>query len=100
MVTIQPSRRPSRILVTFELPAGIWADRVSVCGDFNGWDPAVTPMARDRRTGSWRATVELEATRSSTFQYLVDGTIRNSDGSANGLIGGTRDRRIVSHPKV
>ena len=58
--------------VTFELPANLWADRVSLVGEFNSWDPEATPMTQDRFDGHWRASVDLEPDRRYRFRYLVD----------------------------
>lgn len=72
-----------QVRVTFELPACVWADRISVVGDFNGWRPTETPLQQDR-AGAWRAVVDLPAGRQFEFCYLVDGkwrTDHNADGS-------------------
>ena len=39
----------------------VWApnaDRVSLCGDFNGWDPAAHPMERVTAGGVWEIRVD------------------------------------------
>lgn len=82
MITKRKSSRPGFIRVVFELPAYLWADRVSVAGDFNGWDGQQTPMHQDRQ-GVWRVEVELPAGRRFEFRYLVDNhwlTDCHSDG--------------------
>jgi 1,4-alpha-glucan branching enzyme len=61
------------VWVSFELPVGIDADRVSLVGDFNDWDTGATPMAVDRTGVVWKATIQLEAGRRYRFRYLIDG---------------------------
>jgi 1,4-alpha-glucan branching enzyme len=45
---------------------------VSVLGDFNGWDPAASPLAR-RKDGSFSATLSIDTGNHYRFRYLVDG---------------------------
>jgi len=59
------------VAVTFELPGSIWAEHVSVTGDFNGWHPY--PMRRDDAHENWYASLELRAGETFRFTYLVDG---------------------------
>ncbi len=62
----QPRKRV--VKVTFSVPIE-WLDRgVSVVGDFNDWDPMITPL---RKKGSVRtASVTLEPGRVYAFRYL------------------------------
>ncbi|MBX3011847.1 MAG: isoamylase early set domain-containing protein [Caldilineaceae bacterium] len=71
------------IRVIFELPACLWADRIYVVGDFNGWDQQRTPMRQDR-SGVWRAELDLPGGQRFEFRYLVDNhwlTDSHSDGT-------------------
>jgi 1,4-alpha-glucan branching enzyme len=68
-----PGDKRDQVLVTFELPASTWADRVNLVGEFNDWDTMATPMTRDGADAHWKTTVELEAGRRYRFRYLVDG---------------------------
>lgn len=89
MITKRKSSRPGFIRVAFELPAYLWADRVFVAGDFNGWDDQQTPMHQDRQ-GVWRVEVELPAGKRFEFRYLVDNhwlTDCHSDGVATNPFG-------------
>lgn len=52
-----------------EAPA---ARSITVVGDFNDWNPAVTPLSRDRR-GRWAVTLDLRPGR-YRYGYLVNGT--------------------------
>lgn len=55
--------------VTFSLDE---ARPVSVVGDFNGWDPLCTPLAR-RSNGKRSAVVQVPAGAELRFRYLADG---------------------------
>lgn len=57
--------------VTFALPATEAAGRVSVVGDFNGWDALANPLKR-RSSGSRSVSVELPVSASYHFKYLAD----------------------------
>jgi 1,4-alpha-glucan branching enzyme len=73
MITKEPVAEKGRVLVTFELPSTMWAERVNLVGEFNDWDTTATPMTHNRSDANWKVTVELEAGRRFRFRYLVDG---------------------------
>jgi 1,4-alpha-glucan branching enzyme len=75
-----------RVLVTFDLPHCIWAERIDVVGEFNDWDTTATPMTRTRADADWTATLELEAGRRYRFRYLVDGKEWMNDWHADDFI--------------
>lgn len=50
------------------------ATRVSVVGDFTGWDPTKAAMTRDSGSGLWTATVSLPAGR-HVYAFLVDDSV-------------------------
>jgi hypothetical protein len=50
------------------------ARSVSVVGDFNDWDAAVTPLTRDEREGVWVVEVELRSGR-HLYSFVVDGDV-------------------------
>lgn len=56
------------------------AARVSVVGDFNGWDGAATPAVR-QSDGTWTTFVPLRPGR-HVYSFVVDGTHFVSDPSA------------------
>ncbi|MBV9795325.1 MAG: isoamylase early set domain-containing protein [Actinobacteria bacterium] len=58
--------------VTFTLPAEVGADDVLLCGDFNGWTAAPTPLQR-ANDGGWQVTLPLEPGNSYRYRYLLDG---------------------------
>jgi 1,4-alpha-glucan branching enzyme len=83
------SSKPGYVRVRFELPASVWADRISVTGDFNGWDRSATPLRQDRN-GVWQATLDLCAGARYEFRYLIDGewsTDFHADGCTNNPFG-------------
>jgi 1,4-alpha-glucan branching enzyme len=56
------------------------ARRVSVVGDFNGWDGKATPLVRDR-SGVWTTLVAMPAGRHA-YAFLVDDTVLTLDPRA------------------
>jgi 1,4-alpha-glucan branching enzyme len=73
MIEKRAMGRSSQVRVTFELPSALWADRVSVVGEFNDWDTTATPMTRDHTHDDWRITIELPVGQRYLFRYLLDG---------------------------
>jgi len=55
-----------------ELPSDLEVQSVHLLGDFNGWDPAATPMNFLKR-GAYQTTLELETGQKYQFRYLVNG---------------------------
>lgn len=70
--------------VTFTLPAAavLGGASVHIAGEFNGWEPDVTPMSR-QPDGGYRAAVDLEPGREYRFRYLVDGCRWENDWRAD-----------------
>ncbi len=77
------------------------ATSVSVVGDFNGWDPAATPMRRIGGDGPWSATVLARPGR-HTYAFLVDGVTLVADPLApkagNSDFGGNVSVMMVRTP--
>jgi hypothetical protein len=84
MIRKSASVTPGYVCVAFELPSCLWADRIFLVGDFNGWNETATPMKQDR-DGIWRATVELPQGTVYEFRYLIDGQW-TSDSHADGFV--------------
>ncbi|MDA1080161.1 MAG: isoamylase early set domain-containing protein [Gemmatimonadetes bacterium] len=63
------------VAMVFELAN---AKSVAVVGDFNGWDPAATPMQRVGEDGPWSATLLAKPGR-HTYAFLVDGSTLVAD---------------------
>ncbi len=51
------------------------AERVQLAGTFNGWNPALTPL-RKNKEGFWKVSLELERGRYE-YRYWVDGSWQN-----------------------
>jgi 1,4-alpha-glucan branching enzyme len=68
------------VSVTFTMTnAGLGGRRLTVVGDFNGWDPGANPM--EHHDGSYTATIALERGR-YRFRYLSeDGSWFNDDAA-------------------
>lgn len=60
--------KPHGMTLSIEAPT---AERVCVAGDFNGWNPAVTPMHR-QRDGRWVTVLDL-APGPHEYKFVVDG---------------------------
>ena len=58
-----------KVKVNFVLPKDSVAGKVSVVGDFNGWDPYVHPL-RPRSNGTKSVTVTLPVSQRFAFRYL------------------------------
>jgi len=48
------------------------ARQISVAGDFNGWNPTVTPMKRDPNLGVWQACIPVPPGR-YLYRLVIDG---------------------------
>lgn len=57
------------------------ATRVSLVGDFNAWDVAAAPLARDSSSGIWTITLPLTPGR-HVYAFMVDGTTLTLDPRA------------------
>ena len=78
VANVPAESRPVPVAMVVELAN---AKTVSVVGDFNGWDPSVTPMQRVGKDGPWSATVLAKPGR-HTFAYMVDGSTLVADPRA------------------
>jgi len=58
------------------------AGKVFLVGEFNNWEPGVTPLRR-QKDGSFTRTLDLETDREYQFRYLIDGEIWISDPEAD-----------------
>jgi 1,4-alpha-glucan branching enzyme len=63
--------------VTFTLP-GEAIKNVALVGSFNEWDEKVTPLKKFKN-GIFKATVDLETSKSYEFKYIVDGAFINDE---------------------
>src|SRR5687767_12335849 len=72
MVHKEPAPQSGYVRVTFEIPASVWADHISLVGDFNNWDPCASSF-QQLHNGVWHITLDLPAWRRYEFRYLIDG---------------------------
>ena len=75
----------AQVKVTFTLPASIWAEKIYLVGDYNGWNRRSHPMQR-ARSGQWTATVFLEPNRAYQFRYLIDNVNWTNDDNADAYV--------------
>ncbi len=86
MIRKEPSPKPGFALVTFELPAGIWAEQVALVGEFNNWDKKSHFLHQNRADATWRITLELPVGQRYQFRYLVNGTDWHNDWTADAYV--------------
>jgi 1,4-alpha-glucan branching enzyme len=81
---IRKSRTDSEdtVRVTFEIPGSVWAERINLVGDFNGWDRDSLPFVLDRE-GNWVVELDLQRGRQYRFRYLVNGDYWGYDWHAD-----------------
>ncbi len=70
--------QPTAVTFVFRAPG---ASRVSLVGDFNGWDPTATPLKRAARGDAWTARVPLERGLHA-YAFVIDGRDWAPDPSA------------------
>lgn len=85
MLTKNYSKTGRFCRVTFNLYPPETVSKVSLCGEFNGWDPADLPMLR-RKDGRFSITLSLEAGGNYRFRYLLDGEGWENDWEADGYV--------------
>jgi 1,4-alpha-glucan branching enzyme len=96
MIHKSPSPNQDKVLVAFEIPGTVWAERINLVGDFNGWDRDSLPL-RLNRDGNWHVELELDEGGEYRFRYLIDGDywgydwhadkhLPGSDGSCDSVI--------------
>jgi len=69
---------PTAVTFVFRAPG---ASRVTLVGDFNGWDPTATPLKRAATGDSWTARVPL-ARGLHAYAFVIDGRDWAPDPSA------------------
>jgi len=91
-----PTKSKRDVKVQFILSGDSTPAKVSVVGDFNGWDPGAHPL-RKRSNGTRSVSVSLPAGRRYAFRYLgEDGQWLDDDqahefesngvGGSNGIV--------------
>ena len=82
---IKTPTRDGSVVVTFELPAAVTAESVTLCGDFNDWSETSHPL--NRTDNGFKASVELAPGQRWRFRYLLDGARWENDWAADDYIG-------------
>jgi hypothetical protein len=85
MIHKQPSNDGDKVIVIFEIPGSVWADRIHLVGDFNNWDQESLPFHHNRRDDR-QVRIELERGRQYRFRYLVDGVYWHNEWGADGHV--------------
>ena len=83
MIKQSPAKGKDQVKVSFILPGEAVTGKVSVVGDFNGWDPTVHPL-RSRSNGTRSVAVTLPAQRRFAFRYLDEAGRWHDDDGAHG----------------
>jgi hypothetical protein len=92
---------PGHVRVVFELPSCVWADRISLTGDFNEWRENDI-ILQQARSGVWQAIVDLPLGGRYQFRYVVDGqwcTDSHADGTADNSFGSQNSLIIATLPE-
>jgi 1,4-alpha-glucan branching enzyme len=77
-----PVKGSNKVKVSFVIPDDRVAGKVSVVGDFNGWNPATHPL-RKRANGTRSVSVSLARGRRYAFRYVTeDGRWHDDDAAA------------------
>ena len=71
MIKQTPVKGSKKVKVNFVLPKESAAGKVSVVGDFNGWNPARHPL-RKRANGTRSVSLSLPAGGRYAFRYVTD----------------------------
>jgi len=87
MTTKRPARssKNGTVIVTFDLPAAVEANEISLCGDFNNWSTTANLLKR-AKSGVWKVSVPLQTGHSYRYRLLLDGTHWENDWSADGYV--------------
>lgn len=72
------------VRVTFRVSHYIWADCITLVGEFNDWNVRSHPLHRTRDDTEWHISLILGARSSYRFRYLVDGKEWMDDDHADG----------------
>jgi 1,4-alpha-glucan branching enzyme len=82
MIRKRRSPRKGKVLITFEIPGTLWAERITLVGDFNNWDRDSLPFQVNRQ-GDWQIELELDEGKEYSFRYLLDGRDWRDDWQAD-----------------
>ena len=97
MIKQTPVKGSDKVKVNFVLHKDSVTGKVSVVGDFNGWDPFVHPL-RPRSNGTKSVTVTLPVSQRFAFKYLDDdGRWLDDDGAHEYVDNGVGGVNSVVH---
>lgn len=74
------NKTQTRCRVTFEMPPEVKAEKVAVCGDFNGWDRTAHILTR-RKDGRFSITLSLMP-GTYRYRFLLDDSEWENDWNA------------------
>jgi len=98
MIKKEHRKGDKQVKVTFVLPQEEVSGKVSVVGDFNGWDPTKTRLAR-RSNGTYSVSVKLEKDGNYAFRYFSEEGTWMNDDSADAVVlspFGTRNSVVLT----
>lgn len=91
--------KSGEVKADFTLPEEIAANAETVClvGDFNNWDEAANPMQK-LKSGTFKASLNLEPNREYQFRYLVNGKQWHNDWDADKYVSNpfSGDNSVIS----
>jgi 1,4-alpha-glucan branching enzyme len=73
-----------KVRVTFRVSKHVWADCITLVGEFNNWDPHSHALRQTNDSADWQISLDLDAGCSYRFHYLVDGHEWMDDNYADG----------------
>lgn len=71
MIAKKKVKGKNEVKVTFSLPEGDYAEKPSLVGDFNNWDPGANVLIR-RNNRTYSTSVVLESGQRYSFRYRLD----------------------------
>lgn len=73
------------VKVTFTLPAEAVekSEKVTLVGEFNGWNPEEAVALKKQKDGSFKASLDLVPGKEYQFRYLLDNEIWANDWEAD-----------------
>jgi 1,4-alpha-glucan branching enzyme len=72
--------------ITFSLnKEEVNGEKVSVCGDFNNWNPEVHVMEKFKN-GNFKTTIELSPGKEYQFRYLIDNKNWINDSESDQIV--------------
>jgi len=83
MIYKEPLPDGQHVRVTFELPSSLWAEKVTLVGDFNEWDTSKDELRQTGTNGNWHISLILPTGGEYHFRYLVNGRDWQNDWHAD-----------------